>query len=354
MKVLHKKSAVKGKSPDNSVLGYGEIAVNYNSEDPFLSIRKSDDSVVRISSDEKWNEAVANVDKKLADYLPLGGGALKGPFGSLIIERNDTVDGYSGICFKNQYGTLGYIGMGGGASDFGKQPTFYDGSDSYALIHSGNIGSYKAGSASTADDSNKLGGVAAAGYALAKDYLALSGGTLTGPFTVNSNFELTGYINTRQHYLFVRNNDNAEWIVTNKNWQSEYALLHTGNSAHTHDYLPLSGGSMSGGINFQSTHPLTWADGSYWQRIQSFDNSTSGDAVFIFQQSSDSGTTWSNLATITDDSKVYADTFVGNLKGGADAAYYVTSYSEASNSDHKRRIWFDWSNNGGHLAYSDN
>ena len=82
-----------------------------------------------------------------ADYLPLSGGTIDGPFGSLIIHRTDAVDGFSGICFTNEFGTLGYIGMGGGKSYFGKQPTFFDGSNSFALIHSGNIESQKVAAA---------------------------------------------------------------------------------------------------------------------------------------------------------------------------------------------------------------
>ena len=76
MKVLHKRST-SGKLPTSTTLDYGEIAVNYSNADPFLSIRKEDGSYVRISSDEKWNEAVANVDKKFDDYLPLSGGTMK-------------------------------------------------------------------------------------------------------------------------------------------------------------------------------------------------------------------------------------------------------------------------------------
>lgn len=54
-------------------------------------------------------------------------------------------------------------------------------------------------------------------------YLPLSGGTISG------NLGLTGYINTNSHYFFVRNNANADWIVTDKNWQNEYTLIHSGN-----------------------------------------------------------------------------------------------------------------------------
>ena len=74
-KVLHKRSKIDGKIPTGATLDYGEIGVNYSNADPFLSIRKEDGSYVRISSDEKWNEAVSDVDKKFDDYLPTSGTA---------------------------------------------------------------------------------------------------------------------------------------------------------------------------------------------------------------------------------------------------------------------------------------
>lgn len=61
------------------------------------------------------------------------------------------------------------------------------------------------------------------------NYLPLMGGTIKGNLTVDGIFSLTGYINTRYHYLFVRDNDNADWVVTNKSWTKEYNLIHSGN-----------------------------------------------------------------------------------------------------------------------------
>ena len=71
-------------------------------------------------------------------YLPLAGGTISGANGALEIKRTST-NGLSGIKFSNESGVLGYIGIGGSGSDFPLQPTFYTGSTSYALIHSGNI-----------------------------------------------------------------------------------------------------------------------------------------------------------------------------------------------------------------------
>ena len=78
-------------------------------------------------------------------------------------------------------------------------------------------------------------------------YLPLSGGTLTGNLTVNSSLGVGGSIVNKAHYLFARNNDNADWVVTNRNWGSEYTLIHSGN--YSSYALPLSGGTMTGGIS---------------------------------------------------------------------------------------------------------
>ena len=53
-------------------------------------------------------------------------------------------------------------------------------------------------------------------------------------------------------------------------------------SDHTHSYLPLSGGTMTGGINFSNTSHLLWNSGSYHQRIFLTDDSTADTPVFTF------------------------------------------------------------------------
>lgn len=59
---------------------------------------------------------------------------------------------------------------------------------------------------------------------------------------------------------------------------------------------------------------------TYRQRLDIIDNSTSGDAVFSFQQSNDAGANYSTLFTINDDSSVEASTFKGYLSGTAEVA----------------------------------
>lgn len=53
----------------------------------------------------------------------------------------------------------------------------------------------------------------------------------------------------------------------------------------------------------------------YQQKLEILDNSSAGDAVFRFSQSSNSGQSFVNLAEIRDDGNVVAKTFTGNLMG---------------------------------------
>ena len=50
-KLIHKRSNTLGKIPTGTTLDIGEIAVNYNTQAPFLSIRNSDDTYSTFSSD---------------------------------------------------------------------------------------------------------------------------------------------------------------------------------------------------------------------------------------------------------------------------------------------------------------
>ena len=106
-------------------------------------------------------------------------------------------------------------------------------------------------------------------------------------------------------------------------------------------YLPLSGGTLSGPLNFSSTAAtgaITWNSGTWWQRILETDDSNADTAVFTFQQSSDSGKNWTDLMTIKDNGKVVASTFVGDLSGNATTATKATNadltlVSDATNGD---------------------
>lgn len=78
--------------------------------------------------------------------------------------------------------------------------------------------------------------------------------------------------------------------------------------------------SSNGDLIFNTLNHILWNGGSYHQRIFLTDDTTADTAVFTFQQSSDSGSSWTNLMTIRDNGKVVATTFVGALSGNATTA----------------------------------
>lgn len=56
-----KRSAELGKMPTAEQLDYGQIAINYNAEYPFLTIKDSNDNIQKIPSTQ-------TVDNKLKSY----------------------------------------------------------------------------------------------------------------------------------------------------------------------------------------------------------------------------------------------------------------------------------------------
>lgn len=64
---------------------------------------------------------------------------------------------------------------------------------------------------------------------------------------------------------------------------------------------------------------------TYWQRMEIYDNSSSGDAVFSFQQSANAGGVWQKLMSINDDGNVIASKFTGDLIGNASSATSSTN-----------------------------
>ena len=102
-------------------------------------------------------------------------------------------------------------------------------------------------------------------------------------------------------------------------------------SGHTHNYLPLSGGQLTGSLNFSTADAvIEWNTNSYRQRIKITDDSTANTPVFTFQQSSDNGSSYKDLFTIYDNGNVTASTFIGNLTGTATGNLTSISYDSAS------------------------
>ena len=113
---------------------------------------------------------------------------------------------------------------------------------------------------------------------------------------------------------------------------ADITLSQIGASAigHTHNYLPLSGGTLTGDLNFSSGDSITWNSGSWFQRIKTVDDPTANTPVFILQQSGNSGSTWTDLLTVKDNGQIIANTFVGSLSGNATSATTATSATKAT------------------------
>lgn len=76
-------------------------------------------------------------------------------------------------------------------------------------------------------------------------------------------------------------------------------------------YLPLTGGTLKGALNFENTTPITWNQGTIQQRIAIKDSEDKTDQTFSLQESNDSGNTFTNLMTISGEGTVTAKKFNG-------------------------------------------
>lgn len=56
-----------------------------------------------------------------------------------------------------------------------------------------------------------------------------AGGTINGNLAVQGYIGLGSYLNANDHYFFVRDSAEADWVVTNQGWTKEYTLIHSGN-----------------------------------------------------------------------------------------------------------------------------
>lgn len=68
---------------------------------------------------------------------------------------------------------------------------------------------------------------------------------------------------------------------------------------------------------------------TYQQKMEILDNSSAGDAVFKFSQSSDSGKTFARLMEIRDDGNVVANKFTGSLVGNSSTSSSSAKWSTA-------------------------
>ena len=77
--------------------------------------------------------------------------------------------------------------------------------------------------------------------------------------------------------------------------------------------------TFNAGIDLGANQHISWNTGSYRQRLWNTDDSTANTAVFTFQQSTDSGSTWSDLLTIKDNGNVLATKFI--TSGGTSSQF---------------------------------
>ena len=190
-------------------------------------------------------------------------------------------------------------------------------------------------------------------------YLPLTGNspttkTMTGPIWFNNNIGgVYGKIGTSDFYgIFGRQLSNDEGyleIATADNGkESIYVRQYNGNSGASTAFnstnllrtLTLLDGngdtSIPGNVNVKknlllnsSDSCITWNQGSTWQRIKTTDDNIANTDVFTFQQSSDTGSTYTDLAAITDVGKVIA---TENLKTKAGAVEFVDKVVQQYNS----------------------
>lgn len=85
--------------------------------------------------------------------------------------------------------------------------------------------------------------------------------------------------------------------------------------------LPITGGTLSGNLYFNHTSAnnsgvIGWNSGTVQQRLVIDDNSTTADNVFTFQQSTNSGTNWTSLLVINDDSSIETQRLISSLSTG--------------------------------------
>lgn len=94
--------------------------------------------------------------------------------------------------------------------------------------------------------------------------------------------------------------------------------------------------TIGGNLNFSTASRIDWDSGTVRQRLLITDDSTTDTAVFTFQQSTNTGSAYTNLFTIKDNGTVVATTFsgsganltslpAGQLTGTIDAARLPTS-----------------------------
>lgn len=193
------------------------------------------------------------------------------------------------------------------------------------------------------------------------DYLPLSGGTLTGNLNLGGN-----YLIVNSKFLFTESANNAEWFLTDVNWQNQYAILHSGN--YSNYALPTHHGNVDpntengnwlGMTNINTPvadiyyHILssnhfkgTSNSNGYWGAQLALPTQQSTSDSMYYRKALDSSTNWQKWIKILDENNYssYALPLSGGTVNGAAAL-------DIKRSDGRYSSLITFSNTSGILGY---
>lgn len=271
-------------------------------------------------------------------YLPLNGGTLTNTGGDILTINRNTSTNYVWIKFDIQNTHVGYLGIGNSSGS--NQPYFHNGTNYYEIYHKGNLSpmttSHAANSitsdqithwdsvytwltTTTADtdttinkwkeleafltsitETDTLSGLLANRVAKSGDRmtgaLEVPSLTVTGSSSFNNaiNGSILGNAATASRLQSVRNIKISGAVTGNANFDGSNNIEISTSVNHTHSYLPLSGGTMTGAINWgtgatreilQFTTDTTWKSGLRY----SWSNSTT---VSLWGKHKDTAFVW--------------------------------------------------------------
>ena len=98
-RLLHKKSSVSGKTPTNSQLEYGELAINYSADAPQLHIKNSSNGIVNFIDENKINNLLSAQSESIEDKLKT--------IREAVIEKQDVLVSGTNIKTINNTSLLG-------------------------------------------------------------------------------------------------------------------------------------------------------------------------------------------------------------------------------------------------------
>lgn len=146
-------------------------------------------TIARTESIQTWAEE---------RYLKLSGGTIEGEYNAFSIKRNSSKGAY--VEFKNNNGIIGYLGINGSGSPLILNA---DSTEKGVLIHSGNIGSYNAGSATKLQTARTIWGQSFDGTGNVKGHI----------YGSNKVFAIYGFDGTNNYNILDADTNNSNlWL----------------------------------------------------------------------------------------------------------------------------------------------